>query len=174
MHTYVINPLLHYLKLNNEFYLDIETDKSHIPSSLTEMINLDYQIPVKVDSSDQDPDLIYRTDDSFQEVDNTKVESEENPLDVYLISINKFFSIKNSHIGDEFPTITPGAGTMPLSILNECHCEELATSHLFPTGKFAYQVQRDILMRNFETILKSLLQYLILFFYPLSFAKIKF
>ena len=91
MHTYVINPLLHYLKLNNEFYLDIETDKSHIPSSLIEMINLDYQIPVKVDSSDQDPDLSYKTDDSFQEVDNTKVESEENPLDVYLISINKFF-----------------------------------------------------------------------------------
>ena len=107
------------------------------------MINLDHEIPVEVDRSDQDCDLSFQTDnDSFKEVHNTRVESEENPLDVYRIAANETALINNSHFGDEFATIAP-EGNMPLSILDDRHCEELAHPHLFPTGKFGYQVQRD-------------------------------
>ena len=51
---------------------------SHIPFSLIEMINLDHEIPVEVERSDQDRDLSFETDDSFTEVHNNRVESEEN------------------------------------------------------------------------------------------------
>ena len=68
----------------------------------------------------------------FKEVHNTRVESEENPLDIYCIVANEIVLINNSH-----------KGHMPLSILNDCNWEELAHPHLFPTGKFCYQVQRD-------------------------------
>ena len=45
--------------------------------------------PVEVDWSDQDCDLSFETDhDSFIEVQNTRVESEENPLDLDLIAAN--------------------------------------------------------------------------------------
>ena len=40
MCPYLINQLLQYLKLNNEFYSGIEVDISHIPSSLVEVINV--------------------------------------------------------------------------------------------------------------------------------------
>ena len=84
MRPYIINQLLQYLKSNNEFYSDIEVDMSHIPSSLIEVINLSHVTPTEVDWSDQDCDLSFKTDhDSFSEVHNTRVESEENPLDLY-------------------------------------------------------------------------------------------
>ena len=84
MRPYIINQLLPYLKSNNEFYSNIEVDISPIPSSLIEVINLNHVSPVEVDWSDQDFDLIFETDhESFIEVHNTRVESEENPLDLY-------------------------------------------------------------------------------------------
>ena len=84
MRPYIINQLLDYLKTNNEFYSGIEVDMSHIPSSLIELINLNHVTPVEVDWSDQDCDLSFETDhDSFSEIHNTRVESEENPLDLY-------------------------------------------------------------------------------------------
>ena len=65
------------------------------------MINLDHEIPVKVDKSDQDPDLSFEIDsDSFKEVHNTRVENEENPLDVYHIAANETALINNSHFGE--------------------------------------------------------------------------
>ena len=67
--------------MHNEFYSDIEIDISHIPSSLIEMINLDHEITVEVDRSDKDPDLSFETDnDSINEVNNTRIESEEPPV----------------------------------------------------------------------------------------------
>ena len=121
---YVINQLLEYLQLNIEFYLDIEIDISHIPSSLIEMIYLEHKIPVEADRSDQDARLGYGTDNySFKEVDKIRIESEENPLDVYCITANETALINNSHFGNELTTIAPGEKNMLLSILNDCHCE---------------------------------------------------
>lgn len=138
MRPYVINQLLLYLKLKNEFYSDIEVNISYIPSSVIEIMNLDHEIPVKVDRSDQNLDLSFETDN--EEAHNTRVKSEENPLDAYRIAANKTALINNSHFGDELTTIPPGEGNIPLSTLNDCHGEELAHPHLFLTGKFGYQV----------------------------------
>ena len=100
--------------------------------------------PVEVDWSDQDCDLSFETDhDSFIEVQNTRVESEENPLDLNLIAANWAALINNSCFGDEFTNAVSGEGNIPLSVLNDCHCEELPHPHLFLTGKLGYQVQRN-------------------------------
>ena len=40
--------------------------------------------------------------------------------------------------------IAPGEGTKPISILNHVYCEEMAHPHLFQTGKFGYNVKRDV------------------------------
>ena len=98
--------------------------------------------PVEVDWSDQDCDLSFETDhDSFIEVHHTRVESEENPLDLYWIAGNWTALINNSNFGDEFTTVVSGEGNIPLSVLNDCHCKELPHPHLFLTGKLGYQVR---------------------------------
>ena len=49
------------------------------------------------------------------------------------------------HIIDgENIVIAPGQGQKPLSILGDKYCEELAFPHLFPNGKFGYQVERGV------------------------------
>ena len=40
--------------------------------------------------------------------------------------------------------MAPGEGVIPISILTDTHCEELAHPHLFPTGKFGYKFQRKV------------------------------
>ena len=99
---------------------------------------------MEVGRSDQDCDLSFEPDnDCFKEVHNTRVESEEYPLDVYLIAANEITLFINSNFGDEFSILAPGEGNIPLSIFNDCHCEELAHLYFFPTGKFSYKVQPD-------------------------------
>ena len=38
----------------------------------------------------------------------------------------------------------PGEGKKPMSIFKDKYCEELVFSHLLPTGKCGYKIQRDI------------------------------
>ena len=98
--------------------------------------------PVEVDWSDQDYWFkFWNNHDSFIEVHNTIVESEENPLDLHWIAANWTALINNSYFGDEFTTVVPGEGNIPLSVLNDCRYEELPHPHLFLTGKLGYQVQ---------------------------------
>ena len=40
--------------------------------------------------------------------------------------------------------MAPSEGVIPISILTDTHCEELAHPHLFPTGKFGYRFQRKV------------------------------
>ena len=58
---------------------------------------MEHAIPLEVDRSDEDFDL---DNDSFKEVYNTRVESEENSLDVYSAAANETALINNSHFGD--------------------------------------------------------------------------
>ena len=49
------------------------------------MINWDHEIPVEANRSD----LTFETDnDSFKNLNNTRIESEENPSDFYRIAAN--------------------------------------------------------------------------------------
>ena len=92
---YVINQLLQYLKLSDEFYLDIEIDICHIRNSVIEMINLNHEIPVEVDRLDQAPDLSFETDnDFFKEVHSTRAEREKILwMSIVLPRINLFWLI---------------------------------------------------------------------------------
>ena len=56
------------------------------------MISLDHEIPVEVHRSDQDREA---DSDYFKEVYNTRVESEENTLDVYRVAANETPLINN-------------------------------------------------------------------------------
>ena len=45
---------------------------------------------------------------------------------------------------EEVVPVAPGEGKQPISLLNDTFCEDLSHPHLFPTGKFGYNVKRDI------------------------------
>lgn len=45
-------------------------------------------------------------------------------------------------VDDDMLVVAPGEGKKPLSIISDKNCEELAHPHLFPTGKFGYNVER--------------------------------
>ena len=46
-----------------------------------------------------------------------------------------------------------------MSILTDKHCEELAHQHLFPTGKFGYQVYREVPLSPIKYFNQMLLNY---------------
>ena len=53
----------------------------------------------------------------------------------------------------------PGEGIKPLSILTDKHCEELDNPNLFPTGKFGYQVDREVPLSPIKYFNQRLLNY---------------
>ena len=55
--------------------------------------------------------------------------------------------------------IAPGEGTQPLPILMDDNCEELAHSYLFPTGKFGYKVEQDVVLSPVKYFNQRLLNY---------------
>ena len=72
---------------------------------------------------------------------------EENSQDLHRSPAKEtcFILLRPEHLIDhECIDIAPGVGKQPKSILNDKFCEELNFPHLFPTGKYGYQVQRDI------------------------------
>ena len=127
----VVKETLNYLKQNNSLYSDIEINIGNIPLDL----RLLDEIPiVREDSPDSHPDQ----SNDLEEIDN--------PLDQYRLGANDIALIPTipCQINEEDITIAPGEGIKPLSILTDKHCEELALPHLFPTGKFGYQVEREV------------------------------
>lgn len=69
-----------------------------------------------------------------------------------LVSICPQPNIDNKHI-----SIAPGQGKQPNYILNYRYYEEISFAHLFPTGKFGYQVQRDTPLSPLKYFNKRLL-----------------
>ena len=49
-----------------------------------------------------------------------------------------------SIVGNENVILALGQGKIPVSLLSDEVCEELAFSYLFPNGKFGYKVERDV------------------------------
>ena len=89
----------------------------------------------------------------------TQILKSENPLDEHSTAANETALINNAPSHDEFINIAPGQGTIPLPILSDSNCEELAHPHLFPTGKFGYQVQRDVPVSPVKYFNQRLLNY---------------
>ena len=72
----------------------------------------------------------------------------EDPLNVFRSSADETTLMSDfptqQEIDNEIMNLAPGEGVRPLNILNDEFCEELAHPHLFPTGKFGYNVKRDV------------------------------
>ena len=90
---------------------------------------------------------------------DANLETNENPLNVHQTNACESVLITTALSEDEFITIAPGEGIQPLSILNDSHCEELAHPHLFPTGKFGYQVKRDVALSPVKYFNQRFLNY---------------
>ena len=55
--------------------------------------------------------------------------------------------------------IAPGEGKQPVSVLNEKFCEENAHPHLFPSGRYGYQIEREIPLSPSKYFNQRLLHY---------------
>ena len=113
------------LKENNFPYNDVVVHLVNIPFDLMSL----NQIP------------IVREGNTHEKIDpiNELVEG-ENSLDQYRVSANESALIPTipCEASEESISMAPGEGVIPISILTDKHCEELAHPHLFPTGKFGY------------------------------------
>ena len=56
-------------------------------------------------------------------------------------------------------TIAPGDGEQPISVFNDKFCEELAHPHLFPSGRYGYQTEREIPLSPSKYFHQRLLHY---------------
>ena len=80
----------------------------------------------------------YTSDDEFDD---------EDPLNEHRSACNETALVsKCPHViaDEENIIIAPGEGKVPLFILKDEKCEEMAYSHLFPQGKFGIHAKRDI------------------------------
>ena len=55
--------------------------------------------------------------------------------------------------------IAPGEGKQPISVLNEKFCEEPAHPHFFPSGRYGYQIEREISLSPSKYFNQRLLHY---------------
>ena len=69
------------------------------------------------------------------------IEESENPLAQFQAPSAETTEIPTLDELEEGIVVAPGEGKKPLSMLHDDYCEEMAHSHLFPTGKFGYKVK---------------------------------
>ena len=74
----------------------------------------------------------------------TEYGSVEYSLSIYTTATNATVSEIPYIINDENVIIAPGQGERPVSRLSDKFCEEQASPHLLPKGKFGCKALRDI------------------------------
>ena len=103
--------------------------------------------------------------------------TDENPLDLYKCASNETVLINTSH-ENEFIFIAPGEGSIPITFSHDLFCEELSHPHLFPYGKFEFQIKHQIPLsptKYFNIVRKGVLPVLPLTqLAPLPFLKFLF
>ena len=124
------------------------SDKEVIQDALTS-INNDYRLPIflekervnksRSDGIEEVEPVDFEINSCRQEVGNT-VDDDENPLDVYKCASNETVLITRSH-ENEFISIALGEDSGPLPFSHDLFCEELSHPHLFPLGKFGFQIK---------------------------------
>ena len=141
----VVQAALNYLNQNNPLYNNVEINNNNIPIDLLSLEEILILREAELDLTNQ--------------VDN--LEEVENPLDQYRISANYSALIPTipCEIYEENITVAPGEGLKPISILTDKHCEEFAHPYLFPTGKFCYNVDREIYLSPVKYFNQRLLNY---------------
>ena len=93
---------------------------------------------------------------------STNEEIYEDPLSTFRDPSTKTTIISevpsNCELEQEI-TIAPGEGKYPISVLNDKFCEELAHAPLFPSGRYGYQIEREILLIPSKYFNQRLLHY---------------
>ena len=70
-------------------------------------------------------------------------EENKNPLYKYQCNSQENLLISQTLTSEEIVT-APGEGKNPNSLVADNNCELLAFPYLFPSGKFGYDIKRDI------------------------------
>ena len=141
--------LLHYLINNNHLYRHISINESYF---LENNENVDFNI---------DDNLSVPNINHFEELNENEFDCED-PLSLYRSTVSETVMISetpNILIDDESAIVAPGEGKTPVSLTDDEYCEELAHPHLFPTGKFGYNVTRDTKLSPTKYFNQRLLNY---------------
>ncbi|XP_066912801.1 uncharacterized protein [Clytia hemisphaerica] len=154
--------MLNYLKDNNPLYQDIVIDINNISDDET-MVGNNTDV-TNINSASNDNEEI--SDEGSGTQNDTSVlelETTANPLDVFRSSANETTLMSHTptetEIDNEILTLAPGQGKKPISILNDENCEMLAHPHLFPKGKFGFNVQRNVKLSPSKYFNQRLLNY---------------
>ncbi|XP_066910247.1 uncharacterized protein [Clytia hemisphaerica] len=154
--------MLNYLKDNNPLYQDIVIDVSNISDDET-MVGNNTDV-TNINTASNDNEEI--SDEGSRTQNDTSVlelETTANPLDVFRSSANETTLMSHTptetEIDNEILTLAPGQGKKPISILNDENCEMLAHPHLFPKGKFGFNVQRNVKLSPSKYFNQRLLNY---------------
>ena len=71
------------------------------------------------------------------------LEEDQNPQHQYQYNLQESLLISDIPSLEQI-SIAPGEGEKPNSLTSEENCKALAFPYLFPTGKFGYNIQRDV------------------------------
>ena len=144
--------------MHNHLYPDIEIDYNNIPVDTLAYHN------EKLEESEIYLKLLRSLDETIE----VEVELSINE-EIYKDPLSKFRApYVETTIFSEVPPnceleqkiiIAPGEGKQPISVLNEKFCEESAHPHLFPPGRYGYQIEREIPLSPSKYFNQRLLHY---------------
>ena len=137
-----VRAALQYLKDNNPLYKEVQIDVSNIASELLNFEE-DKQTSPFVD-------------------EKNGLDEDENPGDMDRLGSNQTMLISNIPFqveNEDTIAIAPCEGKIPISILMDPFCEELAFPNLFPKGQFGCNIQRDVKLTPTKYFNQRLLNY---------------
>ena len=139
----LIAQFLEFLNLYNHLYSDIEINYNNIPVDMLGCHN------EKLEESEIHLQLIGSLDEPIEvEVElSTNEEIYEDPLSKFIapsVETTILSEVLSKCELEQEITIAPGDRKQAISVLNDKFCEELAYPHLFPSGRYGYQIEREI------------------------------
>ena len=141
----IIAELLDYLKKKNPLYNNVTVDISQVSNELLCFDDeMNEEIKEQANISDSLPEIDTREASSSKV--NEEIEEEENMLNSHRTASNETIMYPKipMQIDEDILTVAPGEGKKPFAIYSDEKCEKMAFPHLFPTGKFGYQYEREI------------------------------
>ena len=150
--------ILEFLKLHNHLYLDIEINYNNISVNMLGCHN------GSLEESEIYLQLLRSLNEPIEvEVElSTNKEIHDDPLSKFRAPSIETTIISEAPSNCELEqeiTITPGEGKQPILVLNAKLCEELVHLHLFPSGRYGYQIERKIPLSPSKCFDQILLHY---------------
>ena len=169
-----VKEVLTYLKSSNFLYSNIEIDIDQIPD---ELINFEADIERNDSDSESDASIDFVCDEKAEVIQNyneeelksdsenddtSSIEESENPQNQYRLRTSETTFVPNipfQRFDDGNIAIAPGEDNIPISVICDENCEELAHPYLFPTGKFGYTSKRNVNLSPTKYFNQRLLNY---------------